>query len=156
MAAPLRRLVRDPRVGARRLVRRHRRPLAAVLAGLGALLMLTALRGAPADAGPSPILTGRSGIGAGEVAVPVVLASSALASVLEVGDVVDLVAASGDDPDSARLLAPGARAIELPSGGSALSASASAVIVVAVRAADALPLSATSASGGLTVVIHGR
>ena len=102
MAAPLRRLARDPRVAVRRLLRRHRRPLAAALAGLGALLALTALRGAPTDAGAAPTLDGRSGIDAGEVTVPVVLASSAFASVLDVGDVVDLVTASGDDPDLLR------------------------------------------------------
>jgi hypothetical protein len=156
MAASLRRLAREPRVAMRRLVRRHRRPLAAALAGLGALLLLISVRAAPTGASSAPVPDGRSGVETGEVAVPVVLASSALASVLDVGDVVDLVAVPRDDSASARLLAPRARVVELPSGGSALSASSSAVIIVAVDESEALALSAASTGGGLTVVIHSR
>jgi hypothetical protein len=156
MAASLRGLARDPRVTVRRLIRRHRRPLAAALAGLGAVLLLISVRATPTGASSVPTPPGRSDVDAGEVAVPVVLASSALASVLDVGDVIDLVAVSADDPASARLLAPRARVVELPSGGSALSASSSAVIIVAVDESEALALSAESTGGGVTVVIHGR
>lgn len=90
------------------------------------------------------------------MAVPVVLASGGLVSVIDVGDVIDLVAVG--DPDtaagSASVVAPAARVVEIPSAGSGLVGSSAAVVVVAVRAADALPLSAASVSETLTVVIR--
>jgi hypothetical protein len=141
----------------RRTVRRHRRPLAAVLAGLAALIALTALRGAPDTA--SVPATGPSGIARipvpGSVSVPVTLASSAIAAVLQVGDVIDLVGSAGDSAVPPEVVARGARVLELPLGGSALGGSSSAVILVSLPEADALRV-VSSMRDGLTPVIRSR
>ncbi len=146
---------RDPRPAITRLVRRHRRPLAAVLAAAGVLIALASLApGRPdsttATAGPaSP-----TGVLPGEVAVPIALVSAGVAATLEVGDVIDIVGLTGRDTVSAAVVAPRARVLELPTSSSALSSSSSAVVLVAVEEADALPLAAAAASGGLSVLIR--
>ena len=133
----------------RRLVDRYRRPLAACLAGLAAAVTLLTLRTEPAvemaDAPASTLVR------PGDVRVPVALDSGAIAAVLSVGDVIDLVAVADDGRPT--VVAPGARVVQLAAGGTALAA-ASAVILVAVAEADALPLSAAAAGGPLSVVIH--
>lgn len=98
--------------------------------------------------------------------MPVTLASGAIAAVLRVGDVIDLVGASGSgtsrsgtptDDTSAPLtvIARDARVIELPLGGSALGGSSAAVILVSLPEADALRV-VTSMRDGLTPVIRSR
>jgi hypothetical protein len=151
----LRRVLGQPRLIARRFLRRHRRPVAAVLVGLGLLLALSSLRTGPVasvgtGSGPEPL----PGIRSGEVAVPVVLAASVVTSILDVGDIVDLVGLSDDDTGTAHVVAPHARVVELPLGGSGLTSSASGVVLVAVREADALPVSQAAAQGGVTVVLR--
>lgn len=155
-AAPF--ALRDPRPGARRLLRRHRRPVAAAVAGVGALVALTALRGTPTDPAASPFDGGTTAaaVRTGEVAVPVVLASGAITASLAVGDVIDVIGLTRGEPPTATVVAPRARIIELPSAGSGLTGSSAAVVLVAVPESAALPLSAASASGGLTVVIRAR
>ena len=150
--------LRDPRSAARRLLRRHRRPVAAVLAGLGVLVALTALRPAPplaVDAVAGDALTG-SAVRRGEVLVPVALTSGAVASALDVGDIIDLVGLSGDERMTASVVAASARVVEVPAAGSALSGASSGVVLVAVPERAALPLSAASANGGITFVIRAR
>lgn len=93
---------------------------------------------------------------AGEVAVPVLLSSGAIAQALHIGDVIDVVGISGQDTAVATIVAPQATVLELPSNGSALSGSSSAVVVVAVGEDDALELSAASANGGVSVLIRGQ
>lgn len=88
----------------------------------------------------------------GEVAVPLVLASGAIAATLAPGDVVDLVAV--DDLGTATVVASRARVLELPGAGGTLSATTSAVVLVAVPEARALPLTAASTGGAVTVVIR--
>lgn len=88
---PVVRTRRDPRAFAHRFLRRHRRPLAAATAGLGVLLALTTLRGASAPAASSPSPNDGPGLRAGEVIVPVLLTSGAIAGVLLEGDIVDIV-----------------------------------------------------------------
>ena len=148
--------LRDPRGAIRRTVRRHRRPLAAALAGVATLVALTALRSAPEA--PSADASGAAASSStsipGQVTVPVALASGAIAAVLQVGDVIDLVAAAdADTPGS--VIARGARVVELPAGGSALGGSSSAVILVALPEADALRV-VTSMGDGLTPMIRSR
>ena len=144
----------------RRTVRRHRRPLAAVLAGCATLVALTALRGAP-DTPPVPASGSPAAARAsvpGSVTVPVTLASGAIAAVLQVGDVIDLVGSTGPAGDAAartEVVARGARVLELPLGGSALGGSSSAVILVSLPEADALRV-VSSMRDGLTPVIRSR
>jgi hypothetical protein len=148
--------LRDPRSAIRRTVRRHRRSLAAVLAGAATLVALTALRAAQVP--PSPDAAGAAATSStsipGQVTVPVALASGAIAAVLQVGDVIDLVAAAdADTPGS--VIARGAHVVELPAGGSALGGSSSAVILVALPESDALRV-VTSMGDGLTPMIRSR
>jgi hypothetical protein len=89
------------------------------------------------------------------VTVPVVLASGAIAALLEIGDVVDLVGPSMSEGASAAVVARDARVVELPRGGSALGASTAAVVLVALPEADALRV-ITSMRDGLTPVIRSR
>jgi hypothetical protein len=131
-----------------------------VLAGLATLVALTALRGAP-DTDTVPA-TGPSGAAPtsvpGSVTVPVTLASGAIAAVLQVGDVIDLVGSArpaGDAVGRAEVVARGARVLELPLGGSALGGSSSAVILVSLPEADALRV-VSSMRDGLTPVIRSR
>lgn len=155
--------LRDPRAAARRTVRRHRRPLAAALAGLATLLALTTLRGAseaPSSAVAGSALTSSTAV-PGHVTVPVTLTSGAIAAVLQVGDVIDLVGSSdsaasiGDPTTPVTVIARGARVIDLPIGGSALGGTSSAVILVSLPEADALRV-VTSMRDGLTPVIRSR
>jgi hypothetical protein len=146
---------RDSLSAARRIVRRRRRPIAATFAGVGAILMLTTLRATPepavADAGDRP----GSPVAPGEVIVPVVLASGAIAAVLSVGDVVDVLGFSDTTPPAPTVIAQEARVIGVPAG-AGFAGSSSAVVLMAVPEPDAMSLSAASLGGGLTVILHGR
>lgn len=119
-------------------------------------LALTTLR---PDAGPQvpegPGTTSATRGHPGEVTVPVVLASGAIAALLEIGDVIDLVGPSMSEGASAAVVARDARVVELPRGGSALGASTAAVVLVALPEADALRV-ITSMRDGLTPVIRSR
>jgi hypothetical protein len=155
-ATPPRSLLRDPRGVVRRTVRRHRRPLAAALAGIATLVALTALRGAPAA--PATATTDATSASStpvpGQVTVPVALASGAIAAVLRLGDVIDLVGATDADTTGS-VIVRGARVVGLPDGGSALGGSSSAVILVVLPEADALRV-VTSMGDGLTPMIRSR
>ena len=135
----------------RGFVRRHRRPAAAILAALAALIALTSLR-APSTitstpaAAPDPSMPR-----VGEVAVPVELASPALAASVRTGDQVDLVTPGADGP---RVVAR-ARVLALPSAGSGLVGSAGATLLVAVPEARALDI-AVSPEDGYSLVIRPR
>lgn len=131
-----------------------------MLAGCATLVALTALRGAPdptsLPASDSPAVARAPA--PGSVTVPVALASGAIAAVLQVGDVIDLVGSTGPTGDAAaraEVVARGARVLELPMGGSALGGSSSAVILVSLPEADALRV-VSSMRDGLTPVIRSR
>lgn len=141
--------VRLRRPTIRRLVDRHRRPIATVLAGLAVALTLVTLRSDP-PVGPAATIA-TPAAGPGEVTVPVTLGNAAIASVLAVGDVVDLISVADDGP--AEVVAARARVVELAATGSALSSSAT-VLLVAVPESQALSLSAAVAGGVLSVVIR--
>jgi hypothetical protein len=128
-----------------------------VLAGIAVVLALTTLRPAadpavPTSAGgATSVDRGRPG----EVTVPVVLASGAIAALLEIGDVIDLVGAPPAGDATASVVARDARVVELPRGATALGASTAAVVLVALPEADALRV-VTSMRDGLTPVIRSR
>jgi hypothetical protein len=148
--------LRLSRASLRRLTRRYRRPIAAALAGLGVLVGLTTIRSGnlPPVAGPGSSSQSPTSVRSGEVAVPVVLAAAGIAATLDVGDVIDVVGISGREAATAVIVAPHARVLELPTTASGLTGSSSAVILLAVAEDDALPLSAASANGALSVLIR--
>jgi hypothetical protein len=145
----------DPRLT--RLVRKHRRPIAAVLAAAGVLLAVASLRSSTEVSANSAAVP-PSGLRPGEVAVPVALASPAIARTLNVGDIIDVVGLAEDADDHARgtVVAPRSRVLEIPDAGSAFGGSSSAVVLLAVNEADALNLSAATADGAVTVLIRTR
>ena len=134
------------------LIRRYRRPLAAICAGLAVFLTISALKAPPPAAsamGTDPTPTPA----AGEIAAPVMLASAAIASSLEVGDIIDLVAIPTSGAGRAEVVARSARVLEI--GDSAgFGASASALIVVAVPELDALAIADATVDSELTALIH--
>ncbi len=84
-----------------------------------------------------------------------VLANSAVASVLSIGDIVDILGFSDAEPPTAAVIAREARVFDLPTS-SSFAGSASAIVLMAVPERDALPLSAASAGDGVSVVLRGR
>lgn len=140
---------RFPRI--HRWSRRHRRAIAALLAGAGVLLALGSLQGAP----PPPAPTVDAGIAGalrtGEVAVPVELASSPVASVLVPGDLIDLIATSPDGTSS--VLATAARVLRTPP---VPGVGSTPVLVVAVdRSVGATLASGSAMNSGVAVIIRG-
>lgn len=129
----------------RREATRRRRLIAAILAGLGVILVIAALRpSAPAMPADSPAAVG---LIESEVAVPVLIRPAAVASALTPGMVVDIV-----DPDgSASLLVEGARVLRLPGGG--FGPTSEAVAVLAVPESEGIAL-ASSGSAGVGVIIR--
>ena len=120
------------------LIRRHRRIIAACCAGLAALLAMSALRSPQAPVGAAAGSPGEAGPGAGEVAVPVSLASAAHAGALHAGDAIDLVAVPRADDRTARVIARDATVLSIASGG--FGAQDGSVVVIAVPRADALAI----------------
>jgi hypothetical protein len=95
-------------------------------------------------------------VGPGEVIVPLLLTSGALASVLSEGDIVDIVGSAGDETSDLAVIASRVRVIDLPSSGSAFTSSSTPVMLVAAPESRALALSAASAAGGVGVLIRGH
>lgn len=142
----------------RRLLARHRRVIAASLAGLAALLALSVIR-APQEPAPATDLPAiGSGPTLGEVAVPVILKDPAVASITEPGDLVDVIAVpeavpgSGEAAQPARIVARRARVIEAADPGSGLMPMTTPVLVVAVDEATALALA--EAGKNLSIAVH--
>ena len=121
---------------------RRRRLVAALLAGAGAFLLITALRSpAPVlDGGFSPLLD----IAPGEVAVPVVISPSGALSTLARGTRVTLVGQDASRIDSVRV-------VDIPTSG--FGASPESIAVVALSEQDALVL-ASRPSQPMGVMIH--
>jgi hypothetical protein len=140
------------RMRVRRSIRRRRRPLAAGLAALAVLASLSALRPSAEVASARQAIEPAVTIQPGEVSVPITLGLPGLTRVLELGQVIDVVAVSDDS--RARIVSSGARVIEVPDGGGGLAGSTSAVVVLAVDANAALPLVAAAATETLAVIIR--
>ena len=138
------------RLHPRVLLRRHRRAVAAALAGSAALIALTGLRGTQAPT-VAASLADPTAPRSGEVSVPVAVASPALAAVLDVGDVIDLVSVA--DPTQPALVARGARVLQVPASGGMLTSGSSPVVLVAVPEADGLDVTAAASQEALTFMI---
>ena len=134
-----------------RVLRRHRRIVAATVAGFGVLFALTSLQQEPAP----PVLLSDTRISdnlrSGEVAVPVTLTSPSSASALSVGDLIDLV---GTTPEGApEVLATSARVLRIPV---ATGVSSPSVLVVAVDQSIGTTLALSSTiNSGVAVIIRG-
>ena len=134
-----------------RALRRHRRIVAATVAGLGVLSALTSLQQSPE---PTVLLSANrisDSLRTSEVAVPVTLSSPASASVLRIGDLIDLVATT---PEGApEVLATSARVLRVPV---AAGVSDSSILVVAVDQTLGTTLALSSATNsGVAVIIRG-
>lgn len=127
-----------------RLVRRHRRPLAAALAFLAVLALASGLR-APATTDA----TGPPALGGEQVAVPVELASAGVAGLLAPGEVVDLVAVGEQGPF---VIASEATVLRGASSGG-FTAGGGTVVLVALDRRAAMAVLAHD--GGLSVLLRG-
>ena len=116
------------------------------------LFALSSLRTTPTSAQVPDDTASTTRLRPDEVAVPVVLASPALAATIEPGDVVDVVAAPDDITADASVVAAGARVLRTAGVGGFASGSSS-VVLVAVPEPYALALSA-ALDRTLTVVIR--
>lgn len=140
--ADLRTLMTGP-VGT--FIRRRRRILAALCAGLAAVIALGAVRApAPTTTTPSaPVLA------AGEVAVPVQLMSAAIAETLRSGNVIDLVAVPRTGEQPAEVVATDVTVMSVASN-SGFGTTAAPVVVVAVPRPTALAIADVTASHAFT------
>ena len=132
------------------LVRRYRRPLAAVCAGLAVLLTLSSLKA------PAPVASGPENgprLSLGEVAAPITLASADIAASLKVGDMIDVVAIPNQEAGISRVVARGARVLEIGTS-DGFGASASALVVIALPESEALAIADATADSDLTTLIH--
>lgn len=127
-----------------------------MLAGAGVLIALSTLRPAQ-DVIVEPV-SSHSGLRSGEVAVPVALSSPAIAGTLAAGDILDVLEVSGADGNTVRasVVAPSTRVLEVPDSSGGFGTTSSAVVLLAVREADALDLSAAAANGPVSVLIRTR
>jgi hypothetical protein len=143
-----------------RLLQRHRRVLAAALAGLATLMALSVIR-APQDSPTSSVtILGNAQPGPGEVAVPVMLKDQAIASIAEPGDLVDILAVAKAGVGSevtqpaTQIVARRARVIETSQPDSGFMPLASGLLVVAVDEATALDLASAAATSDLSIAVH--
>lgn len=125
----------------RNTLTRKRRLVAALLAGFGVLLLISALR-SPA-AVPLQETAANDALLAGEVAVPVVVSPGAVIGALSPGMTIDLI---GGGHMTAQ-----ARVLRIPAFG--FGPTSDAVVVVAVPEDRGLAL-ASHASAGLSVIIR--
>ena len=133
-----------------RIIRRHRRLLAATCAALAVLLALGSVSsaGAPAAAVAGGPITA---LGQGELAIPVPLSPPAAAGLLHLGDVIDVIAIS--DSGTAATVARDALVLGVPAGGGFMSA-ASAIVLIAVDELTALRIAGATGTGDLTFALH--
>ena len=130
----------------RHQLNRRRRLVTTILAGVGVLLLVTAIR----TPGSSPELSPHANVSLspGEVAVPVVISPSGAVATLTPGSVVDLIREGATAP-----VVQGARVIEIPTSG--FGPSSDTIAIVALTRATALSL-ASHPSEPVGVMIHGR
>ncbi|MFM8893901.1 MAG: hypothetical protein ACKOE2_00670, partial [Actinomycetales bacterium] len=144
----------------RRLLQRHRRIVAACLAGLATLLALTVFARPPEAVAPTGQAAPTNQAGRNQVAVPLILKESAMASIAEPGDLIDVIAVrrSGSDPSQGevapRIVARRARVIEAADPGSGLMPLSNGVLVVAVDETTALELAEAATSADLSIAVH--
>lgn len=146
------------RQGIQQLIHRHRRLIAACLAGLATLLALSALR-APQQAELEASLAPSTTPALGEVAVPITLKDGSAASIAAVGDRVDVIAVakpgSAQPTDAAAtVVARRARVIGIGIGAGSFLASSGGMLVVAVDEPTALALASATARSDLSIAVH--
>ncbi len=102
------------------------------------------------------------GLRPGEVAAPIRLVDPDVGALLQPGLVVDVLAAGSSPvgPDragqsAARLVAAGARVLDVPSASSATSTGTGTLVVLAVTSDQAEQLAGAQAAGRLSVVLRG-
>ncbi|MEY4137284.1 MAG: hypothetical protein RL205_1412 [Actinomycetota bacterium] len=127
-------------------IRRHRRIVAAVLAGVAVLIIVSSL---PHGSAVSATTDTRV-LAPGEVAIPVTLGSKAVTAALHSGDDVSVVVVNDDGLSS--IVAESARVLEADSGSG--FGSSEAAVTLAVDEGSALRLAGASARGTLTVIIR--
>ena len=126
-----------------RKVRRHRRPIAAVLAACSVLMIVAALQPAP-----PPVIVANPSLLNGEVGAPVTLSSSSIAAAVQPGDIVDVVALDGEPPATVPIVvASRVRVVEVRE---------SALLILAVTSQQALELAAVAYGLPLTITIYPR
>jgi hypothetical protein len=126
-----------------RKIRRHRRPIAAVLAACSVLMIIAALQPAP------PVVTIENPrLLAGEVGAPVTLSSASIAAAVQPGDVVDVLALDGEPPAATPVVvASRVRVVEVRE---------SALLILAVTAEQALDLAGVAYGLPLTITMYPR
>jgi Flp pilus assembly protein CpaB len=129
-----------------RVIRRHRRIVAAVLAGLATLLIANAV----SHRATAPVSSSGPTLSQDEVALAITLETRAAANAVEPGDRVSVVAVSDDGFSS--IVADGARVLKTASSGG--FGASDAAVTLAVDEASALRLASASARGTLTVIIR--
>lgn len=129
-----------------RLIRRHRRIISAVLAGMATLIVISTIpRGSAA-----PVSDGGMTLASGEVAIAITLESRAAAEAVRAGDRVSVVSVS--DEGFSSIIAESARVLRAGASGS--FGSGDSAVTLAVDEASALRLAGAPARGTLTVMIR--
>jgi hypothetical protein len=136
----------------RRWLALHRRPVAASCAFVAVLLGLSALSSPSHPTSTEPDVDRGISIPAGQLAVPVRLADSAVASLLQPGDHVDLFAADGRW--GAKVVASGVTVTATPVTDERPWTDGEGLVVVLALPEQATALAAASAGSHLTVAIH--
>lgn len=150
------------RHGLQRLVQRHRRVLAAVLAGIATLLALSVIRAPQDQVATASATSTATRPGVGEVAVPILLKDPAIASIAEVGDEVDILAVAKGNGTQAGILEPPrivarrARVVEGTTTDPGFMPLASGLLVVAVDESTALDLASAATTSDLSIAVHPR
>ena len=129
-----------------RVIRRHRRVVAAVLAGMATLLIANAV----SQGATEPVSTSGPTLSQDEVALAVTLETRAAAEAVQPGDRVSVVAVS--DEGFSSIVAEGARVLKTASSGG--FGASDAAVTLAVDEASALRLASASARGTLTLIIR--
>lgn len=97
------------------------------------------------------LVTARAPVAAGRVVAPLRLVDADLARLLRAGDVVDVLAAD-DQGTAARVVAPSARVVTVPSGSDeAATETPGTLVLVEVSPSAALALAQAGAAGTLSV-----
>lgn len=139
-----------------RLVNRHRRPLAAICAALAALISLSVIRVEGQE--PAQAAINLAGPSTGEVAVPVIVGSSQIASIASNGDYVDILAVPKESiaasPTAATIVARRARVIESGSPAGGFMPASGGMLVVAVDESTALAIADASSWADLSIAVH--
>lgn len=136
----------------RRWLALHRRPVAAGCAFVAVLLALSALSSPSPQSPAEPDADRGMSIPAGQLAVPVRLADSAVASLLQPGDQVDVFAADGRS--GATVVASRVTVTATPPTDEGPWTDSEGLVVLLAMPEQAATLAAASAGSPLTIALH--